>query len=238
VEVVRECDPAVLPSTRWLDHDQLIPWLTLRDKFESVLSVYFRSRKALDPAYQMYFATLFNESLYVEHSFLSSVMALETYDGQKRPCRYVSDSTWETVKATLESAIPQDTDPSLRRALKAKMNWGNDYSLRDRLKSLANDWSGLFGAFQIPPDEWANMVVDARNGLVHESRLHNGKVDAAGGLYWLTQSLRVFIEALLLAEIGFERTDAIGLIKSSNRFSQLKGKWFAPGVQTRQMPGT
>jgi hypothetical protein len=206
-------------------YEQLVPWPKIAPKLDKTFASHFAAFEQLEPAYQMYFATLRRSDLYLEHTFLSIMMALETYDRCRRGGKYIDDGEWDRLRPPIEAHIPAEADDDLRESITTRLKYANEYSLRQRLRCLAEEWVGLFDFFRIDTKRWVDLVTDTRNKLVHESRIGREDVAVAGGLHGLVQSLRALTEALLLTEIGLNRDEAIGLIRDSARFSSLHGVW-------------
>ncbi|GEM_PF-3939536 len=207
--------------------DQLVPWVKMQPRLERAFSAHFAAFDKLAPAYQMYFATLRRSGLYLEHSFLSIMMAIETFDRCRRGGKYVDDGQWNVLRPLIEAHIPAGTDNGLRESLTTRLKYANEYTLRQRLRCLAKEWAGLFDHLGIDTARWANLVVNTRNDLVHESRVRPDTLDVVGGLYGLVQTLRALVEGMLMTEMGFSLDEATNLLRESSRFTHLRGIWKA-----------
>jgi hypothetical protein len=103
----------------------------------------------------------------------------------------------------LVNAIPKETQKELKDRLKEYLRYGNEFSLRKRMKDIINRYRDVVDIFIKDSKSFIEKVVNTRNYLIHRNRLL-GK-DAASGkeLYHLTQKLRICLEACLLGELGF-----------------------------------
>lgn len=118
----------------------------------------------------MLFSTLKEETAPQPYDFLSRTQAVE---GILRPLSsgtYVPEAEFEQVHAAVLAAIPADTDPSLRQALKDRLRFGNEWSLRRRLKEglqvLSPDLQSMvLGTQRLA--EFVGSTVEGRNFWTH-----------------------------------------------------------------------
>jgi hypothetical protein len=181
--------------------------------------------KELKPLYELYFGVLYSPSIYLEHRFLSFVIAIEGYHRRKFNREYLSEEEYKSVYDKLVEVIPKETNEDLKNRLIGSLEYGNEFSLR----SILNE---LLGKYQVILDEmtedelkrlkikkkekFINTVVDVRNYLVHQNKELEKKF--SGGAFRLliclvTQKLDLLIQAILLEEIGFEPPKVEELLK-------------------------
>jgi hypothetical protein len=175
----------------------------ISDRFEYFLKNWFEKSKLLEPVYNLYFATLHNPHMYLESKFLSLVQAIEPFHQYMYEGKYLSDEEYKPIYNTLVNAIPKETQKELKDRLKEYLRYGNEFSLRKRMKDIINRYRDVVDIFIKDSKSFIEKVVNTRNYLIHRNRLL-GK-DAASGkeLYHLTQKLRICLEACLLGELGF-----------------------------------
>ena len=192
----------------------------IRENFETLLNTWFNKIEILEPVYNLYFSTLYNPKMYVEQHFLSLTEALEIFHRRITPNRgkYLSNEEYKDTYQTMTNAIPDSIDKDFKQSLKNKLFYGNEFSLRRRLKELFDKYEQIFKNFVPDKEEFINRVKDSRNYLIHfDSEL---KEKAATGieLYRLTVKLKILIEICFLSELGFDNGYIDRLISSNRNY--------------------
>jgi len=190
-------------SSKIYPFDMLFTFRDISGKFESILKNWFEKAEMLKPVYDLYFGTLYNPRMYLQHQFLSMTQAIEAYHRHKFEGKYLSDEDYEPIYNRFKEIIKVlDIEDSFKDALKTKLKYGNEYSLRKRLKDLFLEYRDITQNFIKDEDNFINRIVDTRNYLTHyDKKLKN----IAGGrdLYRITQKLRKILQICLLCELGF-----------------------------------
>lgn len=117
---------------------------------------------------ELFIGALQNPDSYPHQRFSSMVHALEAFHRQMKGGRYLSDAEYQPIEQRLLAALPEELDRSHRDALKNKIKYGYQYSLRKRLNELRTD---LTPALQqvVSPDlkRFLERVVVTRNYFTH-----------------------------------------------------------------------
>ena len=192
----------------------------ISDRFEIILRNWFKNARLLEPVYNLYFGTLHNPHLYLEHQFLSIVQALESYHRRVYGGKYVAEEEYTTIMNNLIKAIPPGTPSNLRDRLKNYLKHGNEYSLRKRLKEIVKECRDVLGDYLGDRDKVINVTVETRNYLTHYDGDPPKGIAKGVELYYLTQRLKLLVMACLLKTLGFETTEIKEIVK---RTSQLWG---------------
>ncbi len=108
------------------------------------------------------------------------------------------------LRKLLWDTIPHEIDTSFRAALKNKLKYLNEYSLRKRIEILASEHAEIIGKLLGSPDEFADSVSELRNKLTHPEP----SSEALGKTEWrelwhLSEQLALLMEACFLTEFGF-----------------------------------
>jgi hypothetical protein len=135
-----------------------------------------------------------------EIEFLSYVQAAETlHRVLKPPGKFVSDSDYSRVEVALISAIPLGTNNDLKQKIRQMLVYGNEVSLRRRLRELMK----IF--FPTIPDshkKWIERIVDTRNYFIHNDPESAPKAASGQELFNLCDGLRGLVTAALLHSVG------------------------------------
>lgn len=86
---------------------------------------------------QLALSVLYSEGLWLHVEFLSLMQALEGLHRAIMGGSYLSKDDYEPIRERLCHAIPPSVTPDHRQALKSKIQYGYEFSLRKRLDALA-----------------------------------------------------------------------------------------------------
>lgn len=177
----------------------LFSFADVKDNFEKCLENWVNKSKLLKPIVDLYFASLHNSSMYLEHQFLSLAQALESYHRRKYGGRYLEEGRYEEIYQAFISQIPNDLDKSVKDAFKGKLKYINEYSLRKRLRQLLKSVTEITDLTIKDPKIFAHTVTQIRNDLTH---LNTEEVLEGYDLARLTRQMKELLEICLLIEIG------------------------------------
>lgn len=85
---------------------------------------------------QLALSVLSSDNLWLHVEFLSLMQALEGFHRATMPGLYTSEAEYEPVKQALNYAIPKVIGPDHKEALKSRIRYGNEVSLRKRVDAL------------------------------------------------------------------------------------------------------
>lgn len=198
--------------------DMLFTFKDIPDRFEFFLRNWFEKIDLLEPVYNLYFGTLYNPHMYLEHRFLSLIQAIESFHQRTYGGKYLSDEDYKVVYDALVTAIPEGIKSDLKDRLKEYLNYGNEFSLRKRLKEIFDKHQEILDRFLENKNAFIEKVVNTRNYLIHHDK--ELKELAANGeeLYRLTQKLKMCLEICLLTELGFSSEEIKTLFSRNRRY--------------------
>ena len=112
---------------RLYPYDMLFTFKDISDRFEILLKNWFEKADTLGPVYDLYFGTLYNPRMYLQHQFLSLIQAIEVYHRRKFEGKYLSDDDYEPIYEKFEEFINElaiepffKEEASFKEALKSK----------------------------------------------------------------------------------------------------------------------
>lgn len=176
-------NPAV---TRFCTHkdpeDFFLPKSLLGDSWREVITKWFEVQaRVLEPRH-LALSVLNSESLWLHVEFLSLMQALEGLHRALHTGLYVTDEDYEPVKKALGDAIPAGLGSDHKDALRSRIRYGNQVSLRKRLAELVGTLSepirlAILGAIVQLPRSW----IDTRNYYTHwDETLKENVLDTQG----------------------------------------------------------
>jgi len=200
----------------------LFTFKDISDRFEILLKNWFENADTLGPVYDLYFGTLYNPRMYLQHQFLSLIQAIEAYHRRKFEGKYLSNDDYEPIYEKFKKFINElAIEPSFKEALKSKLKYGNEHSLRKRLKDLFEKYKEVVDDFIEDKDIFVNRVVDTRNYLTHYDKNLMEKAVDGEQLYYVTQQLKIVIVICLLSELGFNFKEIKNLLARNRRYKYV-----------------
>jgi len=202
---IRQLSKSDFSSKTLLPHDMLFTLSELEESSQKVLSNFFLNYDRLRPALDLYMSTLYHPDQLVRLRFLTLAQCGEAYHRVSMPGKYMDDEQYNNgLRKLLWDTIPREIDAAFRAALKNKLKYLNEYSLRKRIETLASEHAEIVGNLLGAPDEFAASVSELRNRLTHPEP----SSDALGKTEWkelwhLSEKLALLMEACFLTEFGF-----------------------------------
>jgi hypothetical protein len=215
-------------SSQLMPQDQLF---TLHEIGSSPVDTFGRfaaRQEQLDAPLDLYFSTIYKESLLPRVEFLTLAQSLEAYHRTTMSGKYMDDTTyhdglrkrlWESITTSPE------INADFRASLNKQLDYLHEFSLRRRLMDLAKKHAAVLEAFIGSPEEFSGTVSDLRNQLTHPGE-GNPKPEADyRRLIHLSETMALLIEVCFLSEIGFtqDRVKEIILNRSKRSYRLHRG---------------
>jgi hypothetical protein len=203
---------------------------TIESNFEKCIQGWMEKYELLEPAINLYFSVLYNPSNFVEVKVLSLTQAIETYHRRLFDGKYQSDDTYSAgLYRDLINALPKELDPDFARSLSGRLKYGNEYSLRTRLRKIIERVTDIldfkFIASKQERFTFINKVVDTRNYWTHYSQeLAKKAIQTNEERLILITQLQLLLEVSFLKDLDFDSTTVSKLIKRSYRYRLLKSR--------------
>lgn len=201
------------PDTLKTIHDMhmLFTYREISDNFELYIKNWFNKKETLEPVFNLYFATLYDPQMYLNHKFLSLIHAIETYHRRTMKNYVLPKEQYESRTKEIINSVPQQ----YKGWLCWKLNYGNEPDLRSRLKELLEKFSFTLNESQGYNSKFIEDVVNTRNYHTHFDEKLKDKVVQSNDMFKLTQKMRVMLEIFLLTELGFTEEKITTLIRRS-----------------------
>jgi hypothetical protein len=222
-----------LPSLRIPDaerevsqNDMLFTLADIAGKFGPILNKWFENAELLEPVYNLYFGTMSAPMMSEEPRFLSLTQAMESFHRRRYAGAYLSRDEYTPVYERLLESIPQSVAGPHRDALKTRLFYGNEFSLRKRLEEIIDSHQELLGPIIGDRESFVFQVKQTRNYLTHydEDIKNKGGVAEGADLFALRQQLASVLEVCLLSDLGFtgeELKRQVGIIKRRREVQRI-----------------
>ena len=179
------------------------PYPSLADEFPQALNNWYRKADALSTISGLFFGISVNRGVPIEFQFLTLIQALESYHRTQGMDKYVSDEEYPPIRDALIAAIPKTLAQDFRAALKSRLKYGNEHSLRKRLEmTLGLVPTKLRQEITESNLLFVEQIVQTRNYLTHRDESQKEHVLNLRGMFNASSALRLLIAVLLLCEVG------------------------------------
>ena len=203
----------VLPNKMVFIYDDI------SDDFDEILKNWFKKSDVLKPVFDLYFSVFDDQNMYTEQKFLSLSQALEAYHRRIFGGKYLPDHEYEGIKEILIAAIPeQQVKMDFRTSLTNRIKFGNEFSLRKRLKEIFINIEQY--NINITPgynnSTFINNLVENRNKLTHYAKNTGFRTENLIQLYEFNKVMKSILEISFLIEIGISSEKIKQIIKKHN----------------------
>ncbi len=168
----------------------------IESNFEEIINKWLESWKYLDFPFLLYFHVYKNNFPYSEASFLTLMLALESYHRLTSENQEdIDDSEFQTLKEEFIEKSPEKH----KKWVKRKLKYFNQISLQERIKQLIYPFESLFSN-QKKINKFIEKIKDYRNDLTHyDEPEYIDKEDIPK----VNETLKLLFKLLFLRLIGF-----------------------------------
>lgn len=214
-----------LGNAQYCAYNNLHEFFMLRGSIEvdllDVLNNWFEKYPSVKMPSQLALSILASNQLWLHIEFLSLMQALEGFHRALYEGKYMPQAEYETVKKALGDAIPSGLSSAHKDALRSRIRYGNQISLRKRLDALVETLSdqiriNILGAKGEIPRKW----IDTRNYYTHwDEELCTNVLDDQE-LYNANVRMRHLLRVLYLDLVGIPQTAILKSLYNASGVSQ------------------
>ena len=202
--------------------DMILPLPRIRNEITNVLQLWFLKSINLRSVYDLFFGTFYNPSMYLQFHFLALTQALESFHRVTAGGKYLNDHDWKPYKDSLTNCISNSLDSDHKQSLKSRIKYGNEFSLRKRMKDMIDTLDKSVKDSILPSKNYySGVIVDTRNYLTHyDQDLKDVSLDGSN-LFYANQRLKMLLILLLLKEIGVNDVSVIQVLKENRKYNYI-----------------
>lgn len=193
------------------DMHMLFRYRDISTNFEQYVKNWFDKSEILEPVFNLYFGTLYNQDMYLDHTFLSLIQAIETYHR-----RTMTNFVWsEQDFIAIQKEVTDNASEKYKAWVSQKFQYGNEPTLRKRIKEILDEFKSLFDEFSIYDSKFTSDIVDTRNYFTHYDVSLKDKALKDQDLFKATQKLRALLEVCFMKQLGMSNNDMKKIVKRS-----------------------
>jgi|GEM_PF-2911254 hypothetical protein len=204
-------------------HSLEIPFTfrSVMNTFGTIVDSWFEEKLSNSSIYDVFFHGLYNKSLNQEFEFIGLMQSLEGIHRALGNDKYMDEQDYEEVRKTISNSIPVNLAGDHKDALKARIKYGNEYSLRKRMSLI---FQGLDGEIRnlITDDykQFISKVVDNRNYLTHYDKASAANKMEWHEMYLHSWGLRTLLICLIYKKIGINSKTLVNVLKNNRKFTK------------------
>jgi hypothetical protein len=215
----------VLSGAKYCTHKTLSDFYMLRSAmdvdFSTVFIRWFEKYDTIAMPSQLALSILSSDGLWLHVEFLSFMQALEGFHRAILPGTYTTIDKYKIVGDVISNAIPRELASDHRDALKARIKYGNEISLRNRLAALVERLDESLRKFILGgdgkvPSSW----LDTRNYYTHWDEVSREKILDNQSMLQAHVRMRHLIRALYFDLVGIPQTAILKVLCNASSDSQ------------------
>ena len=197
----------------------------LGEKFGQFLEHWFSASETMVDALHL-FMNAKRDSTDHKARLLLLAHGLEAFSRDKGNATYMEPTDYQSVISAMNSAIPGNVVDGHRASLKNKIKFGNEHSLRKRLRGLLDELSSdTRNLVCNSTNSFINGIVDTRNYHSHYTDDLREKALNGVELFWACEKLEMMFRILLLKNMGVEEELIRKRISNHFRLGQQRFLW-------------
>ncbi len=191
-------------------HDFFILRANMGVDLNNVINRWFAIYPKISQPSELAISVLSSETLWMHVEFLSFMQALEGFHRALFDGIYMNEKEYEKIKNLLCDAIPVNVSQGHKEALKSRIRYGNQISLRKRLDSLAGIFPEKIRKIILGPDgKVPRSWIDTRNYYTHwDEDLRDNILDTQG-MYDANLRMSILLRILYLDLMGIPNESII-----------------------------
>lgn len=191
----------------------------LGDDGEKIVNKWLDSYEKIEPALNLFFTVFFDRSMYIDVRFLLLAQAVEVLHRLLFSGSYVDEGKYQEILTPIKVAIPDSAGPKLRSRLIDLLSFGNQFSLRKRIKDLTNRFDSLSKNKIIDINSaLINKIVDSRNYYTHYDPSLESKAARGIELYDLNQQIILILTVIIFEILGANIDDVKKQLQNHPQF--------------------
>ncbi len=187
----------------------------LETRLGPVLQHWFKYYQDLDSVLNLFFTTIFNDGLYINHEFLLLAQAFEVYHGHQRhlPSTLTDPSRFKRRLARIRARAGRRDGEWLAE----KLRYANQKSLAHKLEDLFKIHSGEVKQFIRNKHIFAQKIKNTRNYFTHfDERLRlKGKIATDTEMIAMVRNMRAFLKICIFKDLGLNGAPINEIIKGA-----------------------
>ena len=192
------------------NRSKLFEFEEIQNDAGSIINNWIEAYKQIAPTFNLYFLAKMGMQTYLAERFMALVQGLEAYHRRTSDEKQMDEAEFKELIDNLIDQCP----PQKKEWLKGKLWYGNEVSLRHRLKNLIEPFEDVIEDWQ-KPKGLIDKIVNTRNYLTHYDLSLESKAAKDEELWPLCLKMELLFQLHFLQLIGFSYEQIDSLLASS-----------------------
>ena len=189
---------------------KLFEFKEIQDDAERIINNWIEAYEKITPAFNLYFLAKMGMQTYLEERFMALAQGLEAYHRRTSYEKQMDEAEFEELVKNLIDQCPEEK----KKWLRGKLQYGNELSLRNRIKKLIESFKDIIGTGK-ERRELIESIVVTRNYLTHYDLSLESKAAKDKELWPLCLKMELLFQLHILRLIGFSREQIDSLLANS-----------------------
>ena len=189
---------------------KLFKFKEIQNDAERMINNWIEAYEQIAPTFNLYFLAKMGMQTYLEERFMALVQGLEAYHRRTSDEKQMDEAEFKELIDNLIDQCP----PEKKEWLTGKLRYGNEVSLRRRLKKLIEPFEDVIEDWQ-KPKGLIDKIVNTRNYLTHYDLSLESKAAKDEELWPLCRKMEFLFQLHFLQLIGFSREQIDSLLADS-----------------------
>ena len=181
---------------------KLFKFEEIQNDAERIINNWIEAYEQITPTFNLYFLAKMGMQTYLEERFMALVQGLEAYHRRTSDEKRMDEAEFEGLVENLIEKCPEEHREWLSRELK----YGNEVSLRKRLRDLIKPFKDVIGN-RTKRDNLIDRIVNTRNYLTHYDQSLESEAAQGDALWSLYLKMELLFQLHLPHLIGFNREE-------------------------------
>ena len=192
------------------NESQLFEFKEIQNDAGSIINNWIEAYEQITPTFNLYFLAKMGMQTYLTERFMALVQGLEAYHRRTSDEKQMDEAEFKELIDNLIDQCP----PEKKEWLTGKLRYGNEVSLRRRLKKLIEPFEDVIEDWQ-KPKGLIDKIVNTRNYLTHYDLSLESKAAKDEELWPLCRKMELLFQLHFLQLIGFSREQIDSLLADS-----------------------
>ncbi|PZO18506.1 MAG: hypothetical protein DCE87_02045 [Betaproteobacteria bacterium] len=212
-----------LKRSQEVDHTRLsrpfvlFDFEAISERFAETVQTWFDSYEKFNSAFNLYFATKTPRQLYLENRYLMLAQAVETLHRKMSTDVAYGVDEYAELSAALMDGVPS----KFHGWVEARLKYGNELSLRQRLKKLFAGHEEIFGG-KSKVKSLISAMVNTRNYLTHYDESLKNVATSGSEMYKLCLALELLLQIHFCQMVGFSNENVQQICNTSEVIARKK----------------
>ena len=179
---------------------KLFKFKEIQNDAKRMINNWIEAYEKITPAFNLYFLAKMGMQTYLEERFMALVQGLEAYHRRTSDEKQMDEAEFKELIDNLIDQCP----PKKKEWLTGKLRYGNEVSLRRRLKKLIEPFEDVIEDWQ-KPKGLIDKIVNTRNYLTHYDLSLESKAAKDEELWPLCRKMELLFQLHFFQLIGFSQ---------------------------------